>query len=201
MDYDTLRKRGLPVCGYSDITAIHSAMLAKKAGQVIYCKVLAEFPKVFDYPLTCTSFAKNFARMEQTAALERITPSAPKDITGRVIAANLSVFAALTGTEYMPDTTGTVIILEDVGEHARKIDRALLHLAMTGTLEKAAAVVFASYTDCDATCDALERIFRRFAKSAKCPCFKGFEYGHDFVSHAMRGGAPCVIKADGTMIF
>lgn len=200
IDFDTLRRRNLAVLGYSDITAIHCAMLTHSAGQVVYTKVLTEFPKVFSEPLTRASYYKNISCESQSAPLIPVKPFSGTVTGGRVVTGNLSIMSSLCGTKYMPDLENAVLILEDVGDLPRKIDRMLLQLSMSGAFDKISALIFASYTDCGEPSE-LDRIFERISNRISVPCFKGFPYGHDDISYSLRGNAECSIACDCTFNF
>jgi muramoyltetrapeptide carboxypeptidase len=59
----------------------------------------------------------------------------------------LSLVAHLTGTPYVPDLSGAILFLEDVGEAVYSIDRMLTQLWLSGSLEKVAGIVFGKFTD------------------------------------------------------
>ena len=49
---------------------------------------------------------------------------------GRLFAGCLSVISGLIGTPYMPDLTGSILVLEDVGEEPYRIDRNFSQLKL-----------------------------------------------------------------------
>ncbi|MEB3159198.1 MAG: LD-carboxypeptidase [Synechococcus sp.] len=68
---------------------------------------------------------------------------------GPVIAANLTVASHLLGTPHMPDLSGSILILEDVGELPYRLDRMLTHWRLTGVLQQLAGIGFGRFSDCD----------------------------------------------------
>lgn len=74
---------------------------------------------------------------------------APGRARGRLLGGNLTVLASLLGSPYVPDWSGSILFLEDIGEAIYRIDRLLTQLALAGVLEAVAGVVFGKCTDCD----------------------------------------------------
>ncbi len=55
----------------------------------------------------------------------------------RAMAFNLTVLSTLLGTELEPDFNGAELLIEDVGEHDYRIDRAMFHLTGTAAVRRA----------------------------------------------------------------
>lgn len=58
---------------------------------------------------------------------------------------NLTMFAALLGTPYMPAVKGGVLFFEDVGEHPYRIERTLIQLLQAGVLAQQKAIVLGQF--------------------------------------------------------
>ena len=56
-------------------------------------------------------------------------------MTGPLLGGNLCLLAASVGTPDLPDLTGAVLLVEEVGEPPYKVDRMLLHLRRAGVLD------------------------------------------------------------------
>jgi muramoyltetrapeptide carboxypeptidase len=159
LDYDAIRLNPKVLLGYSDITALLLAVYQKTglvtfhgpiAAQAFSPYTLAEFKKVlFDPqpPVTLGApppFERSEGRVERA---NRITPLAPGKAQGRLLGGNLSLVAHLVGTPYLPDLSGAILFLEDVGEAVYDIDRMLTQLWLSGELHKAAGLVFGKFTE------------------------------------------------------
>lgn len=68
---------------------------------------------------------------------------------GPLIAANLTVASHLLGSPHMPDLTGAILVLEDVGELPYRLDRMLTHWRLTGTLQRLGGIGFGRFSGCD----------------------------------------------------
>ena len=191
LDYDTLRRRNLPVMGYSDITAIHCAMLSKNAGIPISGSNLLQLSEVVKDDLSFASHQQALCGCDQTIELpapllQAITPqAATQAVASPAYAANLTVLASLCGTEFMPDFSNKILIIEDVNEPAYKIDRMLEQLRLSGILKNISALVFGEFTDPENSAEALTKLFNRFSEKLNCPCYKNFAFGHKFPMYAV----------------
>jgi len=63
------------------------------------------------------------------------------DVTGPVTGGNLSLIYSLTGTPAEPETDGSILFIEEVGEYYYHLDRMLTSLRLTGKLTNLAALV------------------------------------------------------------
>jgi muramoyltetrapeptide carboxypeptidase len=76
--------------------------------------------------------------------------------TARLAGGNLSLIAALIGTPYEIDTSGSLLVLEDVDESPYRIDRMLTQLRMSGALTRAAGIIAGGWTNCGVTVELLQ---------------------------------------------
>jgi muramoyltetrapeptide carboxypeptidase len=159
LDYERIRANPKIILGYSDITSLLLGIHAMTglvtfhgpiAGQTYSDYTLAEFKKVFfksELPATLAApppFEPSPGRVERA---NRITTLSPGCVRGRLVGGNLSLVAHLTGTPYLPDLSGAILFLEDVGEAVYSIDRMLAQLWLSGGLGKVAGIVFGKFTD------------------------------------------------------
>jgi len=181
LDFDLLRKRRLPVYGYSDISALHLAMLAKHAGIPVCAPMADGLPEAMQYPKAKATF-RNVLRLFSLPRKLRLRPveGSPcvESVTGPLVLSNLTVMTTLCGTPWMPDLRGAVLALEDVHEEARVLDRHLTHLVQAGIVAQVAAVVFGYFTDCGPK-PQIRRLLRDFAAAAGKPVFQGLPFGHE----------------------
>src|SRR6185503_17656992 len=72
----------------------------------------------------------------------------PGRATGRILGGTLSLVTKLVGTTWLPDLTGAILFLEDVGEKAHKIDGYLAQLRLAGILDRVGGVILANFKGC-----------------------------------------------------
>ena len=195
LDFDLLRERNLPVYGYSDISALHLAMLAKHAGIPVCAPMADGLPDAMKRPEAKESF-RTVLRKRTAPRKLRLIPvggsAADAVLTGPLVLSNLTVMTTLCGTPWMPPLHGMILALEDVHEEARVLDRHLTHLIQAGIIEQTRAVVFGYFTKCGPK-PQIRRLLRDFAAQTGKPVFQGLAFGHEHPKCAYRLGEPVEI--------
>ena len=195
LDFDLLRERNLPVYGYSDISALHLAMLAKHAGIPVCAPMADGLPEAMKRPEAKTSFRNVLRRTSapRKFSLRPVEGSVHvESVVGPLVLSNLTVMTTLCGTPWMPDLRGAVLALEDVHEEARVLDRHLTHLAQAGIIAQTRAVVFGYFTKCGPK-PQIRRLLRDFAARTGKPVFQGLAFGHEHPKCSYRLGEPAGI--------
>ncbi len=187
IDWDLLRSRAVPVLGLSDITALHLAMLKNGVGTPVSSAMMAGMAKINDFMLRSLFFAlsPDGTEFELPAPLLK----EGSDFTALPRALNLSMVAALCGTPYMPDLSGSFLVLEDLNEPPYRIERCLTQLRQCGILEQCAGLAFGQFTDCGAP-DEMELIYRKYAACVNGPVWTGFPFGHEQGIAALNWSVP-----------
>jgi muramoyltetrapeptide carboxypeptidase len=179
IDYDALSRAPKAIIGYSDITALHTAIQRR-------CKLIT-----YHGP-TAREVLTDFSRDSLERAVVYQTDScgtAPNarelcsgSAEGRLVGGNLSVLAALAGTPYAPDYADGILILEDVGEPVYRIDRMLRQLLLTGALAQIKGIAFGECTSCKEDAGGggrpLDDVITEFADAIGVPCLAGIPVGH-----------------------
>ena len=117
-------------------------------------------------------------------------------VSGWLLPANLTLLTRLTGTEYLPDFSNSLLLLEEVGELPRKVDFSFLQLHLAHIFQKCSGIVLGQYTNCGTSAE-LYRIFRRAAEMTGRPVYGFVPFGHGEHSCSLVCGEPCVIGKDG----
>src|SRR5262249_26829710 len=100
---------------------------------------------------------------------------------GRLYGGCLSMLAASLGTDFEPQTDGTILFLEDVAEKPYRIDRMLMQLRLAGKFQRVRGFVFGEMLDCfqpgsqDYT---LQQVVVRVLSEFKVPIVYGLKSGH-----------------------
>ncbi len=199
IDWRLLKKRNLPVLGYSDISAFHLAMFAKKAGIAISSPMASELPRALRHSVTWNSLnsslspssGKNFPFPEKF----KLNIIKGGKAAGKIIPVNLTVLSTMLGTPYLPDFKGTVLLVEDLCEPVYKIDRYLTHLMLAGVLKDVAALLFGNFRRCGNE-KGREKTFAEFADAVNGPVISGIPFGHVKRRLCLRFGAEVVIDND-----
>jgi muramoyltetrapeptide carboxypeptidase len=150
LDWDALVRRPKPVIGFSDNTALHLAI--QRRGIVS-----------FHGPHPATLEMSDFSRDGLLRALTdprpagvlpfpgdgaRAEPLAPGAAEGRLVGGNLALVAATLGTPYAIRPEGAILLLEEVGEAAYRLDRLFSQLRLAGVLDAVAGIALGGFTEC-----------------------------------------------------
>lgn len=153
LDYSMIRKNPKILVGYSDITALQLAIF-KKTKLVTFSGPMAavEFGDNID-SYTEESFFEIVTRAKKAGALKshknfRATFKGKKKTQGRLLGGNLSLIMSILGTEYIPDFSESMLLIEEVSEEPYSIDRMLTQLRLAGILKKASAFAVGQFIDC-----------------------------------------------------
>ena len=202
LDFDLLRERNLPIYGYSDISALHLAMLAKHAGIPVCAPMADGLPEAMARPMARESF-RTVLRKRTAPHRLRLVPVGenksnpdPSEVSGPLVLSNLTVMTTLCGTPWMPDLSGCILALEDVHEEARVLDRHLTHLVQAGIIGQTAAVIFGYFTKCGPK-PQIRRLLRDFAAQTGKPVYTGLAFGHEHPKCSYHLGEPAMIVPVG----
>lgn len=165
--------------GFSDVTALHEAVavhlgLSTLFGPMPASVALAEVPPdaLSADHLRRTLFAPETTRVitHAGAVCER-----PGRAHGVLVGGTLSLLAGAIGTRESRPANGGVVVLEDVGEVAYRLDNRLTQLLRTGWFEGVRGVVLGSWTDCGA--GAADVVAARL-RHLDVPLLAGLPFGH-----------------------
>ena len=214
VDWSTLgrimKERGTILAGFSDVTAIQCALLAKGGMSSLAAPMLySEFGKIKPDQVSCRQFVQALTNPGLTiniadASLTSqnlpsiLTNGEPKMIAGTIWGGNLSVVSALAGSEYLPRIDGGIVFLEDVGEQAYRIERMLYDLYLGGAFKGQQAIVFGALSSTGE--DSYDKrydvatVVRQLHKLTGLPIYSGMSFGHIGQKHSFPLGATCQIS-------
>ena len=175
LDWEQMKKRPLPLLGYSDITALHFAMDKFGVGRCVTAPMLKDLAEIDDDSFRALSDVLN-RNDHEFRGVEVLVGEA--HFSGRPLAGNLTVMTSLAGTPYFPDPSGRVLFVEEVGEPLYRIDRMLTQLEQSGVFRVCSGAVFGSFTGGDFTDAELRELLLRVMKTCGKPAVMRFPFGH-----------------------
>lgn len=214
IDWTTLgrimQERGTILAGFSDVTAIQCALLAKGGMSSLAAPMLySEFGKNNPDQISCRQFVAALTSPKLVIEVDNADLTSPKlptilannesqTITGTIWGGNLSVVSALTGSEYLPRIDGGIVFLEDVGEQTYRLERMLYELYLAGVFKSQQAIVFGSFSGTGE--DSYDKRFdvatvvRQLHQLTGLPIYSGLRFGHIAQKSSFPLGATCTIK-------
>lgn len=191
LDYDAIRHNPKVLLGYSDVTALHSAIHAQTglvsfhgpngSGSWNHFNV-AQFQRLFFERALVEYRNEVDAGDELVPRTNRVRTITGGKAQGELIGGNLTVLTGLAGTPYLPDFDGKILFLEDVNEAPYRIDRMFSTLKLGGLLDRIAGLVFGDCGGCDPGNGygslTLDQIFADHIKPLGIPAYRGAMIGH-----------------------
>lgn len=180
LDYPAICRMPKIVIGFSDVTALLTA-LQQRCGLVVFhgpmVTTLAECPEETGKSL--------LAALCSDSSLELVArnPLVIRSGTayGKVCGGNLSTLCHLVGTAYMPCFKRGILLLEERGEPAYRIDRMLSQMKMAGCFSGLAGLVLGDFQDCGPI-EPIVRIIEQIFEDVPIPIVSGFNLGHDSIN-------------------
>ena len=193
IDYDAIRRQPRILLGYSDITALHTAIHARTGlvtfhgpvGTSRWNKFNVDWIRriLFQAEAVTLQNESTFDPDDSlTQVQNRIRTLTPGTARGRLIGGNLTVLTAILGSTYLPSWKGRILFLEDVQEAPYRVDRMLTQLKLAGVLNQVSAVVFGTCDECSPGQGygslTLEDILVDHIKPLGVPAWHGAMIGH-----------------------
>jgi muramoyltetrapeptide carboxypeptidase LdcA involved in peptidoglycan recycling len=202
LDWDLIKANPKIFCGYSDITAVQNAILAR-TGLITYSgphwssfgmrdhfeQTLSWFAEaLFDdrsielYPAEAWTDDLWFLDQDNRTVHsgEGWWPLAPGQASGRIVGGNLCTLNLLQGTEYMPSLDGALLMIEDDAmSDADTFARDLASLLQQPGAAGVQGVVIGRFQEASQVSrHLLEQIIGRHGRLAGLPVLANVDFGH-----------------------
>lgn len=230
LDYDLIKSNPKIIIGYSDVTALTTAITTKTGivtfsgpGAISFVK-----PEPFEYTwdyfekmcvnpsvkvniAPSTEYADDlyFLREDRDhrikKANEGIKIFSNGEAKGEILAGNLQTLLVLNGTEYLPDLSGKILFIEeDETSTPAHIDRYIAQCKQLGWFDKIAGLVFGRLTELSSFSreDSFEDILHQYFDKVNFPIMYNVDFGHsDPMVTIPNGGIASINTAKKEIIF
>lgn len=184
--FDRMRDDPIPFLGFSDNTAIHARLTALGVVSFHGPHPMTDGPSADD-----DWFRRVTGVDRPPGALP--APSPPRPLTpgvaeGRLVGGNLALVASLAGTCDAVAAHGRILVLEDVGEPAYRVDRMLRQLERSGTTAGLRGLALGTFTGVPGEQpsderrtpeeEAVDEVLRSHAERWQVPAIVGLPIGH-----------------------
>lgn len=155
LDYEAIRKNPKIFLGYSDITALHLAILQKTKVVTFHGpsvaglateEVLSDYTT--RYLLKALTKKMPIGDIEPSPQNPWVWTITPGKSEGQLVGGNLTMVTASLGTQYEIDTKGKILFLEEVEVEPYQFDMMLTQLLHAGKLRDAAGIVVGECIKC-----------------------------------------------------
>jgi muramoyltetrapeptide carboxypeptidase len=196
LPWDRLDAHPKWIVGFSDATALH--VVANGRGM---CTLHAPNVTGLGRTITASERASLIDGLERPDARETWTRlDVLREGRGRgpVFGGNLTMVASMAAAGRLVVPEGAVLVLEDVTERPYRIDRMFAALRLAGVFDRASAVVFGGFTQCEPGPDGTTvlDVLRDFARAVSVPVLAGAPFGHGSPNRAFVLGRPARVEGD-----
>lgn len=146
LNFEPLIERPKWLVGFSDITVLHALM--NKMG---IATIHGAMPGFF---LENKKPGKSFFSLIETLSTGKSSFDLVSDplnrkgtSSGELVGGNLSLLYSLQGTPWQLNTSGKILILEDVSEYLYHLDRMMMNLRLAGQLKDLSALIVGGFTE------------------------------------------------------
>ncbi|MFF4347073.1 LD-carboxypeptidase [Streptomyces sp. NPDC001530] len=180
LDWDAIRAAGPKVfLGFSDITALHEAFANRVGLSTLHGPMVAavDFLKNTraQEHLRATLFEPESVRTIASSGSTALVPGKARGVT---LGGCVSLLAADLGTPHArASARGGLLLIEDIGEEAYRLDRILTQLLRSGWLDSVAGIALGSWVDCGPY-DGLRAVFADRLGGLGVPVVEHFGFGH-----------------------
>ena len=192
LDFTKFLARPKWICGFSDITVLHSHIHARYGIATLHSPMCGAFKletENEDYLLTIRKAITGQQLIYQVPPSVHNRQGAAK---GVLTGGNLSILAHLTGSVSEIDTAGKILFIEDIAEYLYNIDRLMLNLKRAGKLTNLNALIIGSFTDLQDTerpfGQTVEEIIWDKVKEYNYPVCFNFPCGHQEINYTLTLG-------------
>ncbi|MBK8488959.1 MAG: LD-carboxypeptidase [Bacteroidetes bacterium] len=186
------------LCGFSDITLLHSHINDKLAVPTVHSAMPFNFPttdkisidSLFDI---LSGILPNYFCDTSEFNIHGIAE-------GEIIGGNLSILYSLLGTRFGFNSAGKILFIEEVDEYLYHVDRMLISLKLAGKLQHLKGLVVGGFTQMKDNKVSfglsVNEIILEHVKEYKYPVVFNFPAGHSKINRAMILGKKIKLISD-----
>lgn len=178
LDLEAMAVRGSDppwLVGSSDVTSLHTALRDRLGVATIFGPMAAAEVLAGEVPDETSREHLRATLFGASPGLPAGTVVVPGYARGRLVGGTLALLASAVGTPWAGSARDAVVLLEDVGEAAYVLDRAVTQLLASGWFDGVRGVVLGSWEGCAAT--AAQTVTRRVSVLG-VPVLAGLPVGH-----------------------
>lgn len=211
LDYDVIRRHPKILVGFSDITALHCALLERARMVSFHGPMVNSDLMKADLPdFTLQTFLRTLTQPSAPGSIragykkKTVTVLRRGIASGRLVGGNLSVLCTTLATPYQPSFKNKILFFEDLDEPPYRYDRMLTHLLNAGLLQQVAGIAVGLNKNCrepggKATKEyrqSLEDVLEERLSPLKVPVVTGLPFGHVPCNATLPMGVQATLDAE-----
>ena len=198
IDFRKFQKKPKWICGFSDVTALHSHVHQLCNQPTIHSLMAFNAKEDAEVLTALESFRKSLFGEKNKYNFSAHSLNRNGNVKAKIVGGNLSMLYSLAASATDLDTNGKILLLEDLDEYLYHIDRMLLQLKRSGKLENLAALVIGGMSEMRDNAipfgkNAEEIIAEHIAEFDFPVCFN-FPAGHQKNNYAVKLGMEATLS-------
>jgi muramoyltetrapeptide carboxypeptidase len=202
IDFTVFRNKPKWICGFSDVTVLHSHIQQNFGICTLHSPMCAAFKQGNEQADHILKFKNAITGKPLSYQIATNTHNKSGSAEGIMTGGNLSLLVHLIGTASDIDSTGKVLFLEDTGEAIYHVDRMLLQLKRAGKFEGLAGLLIGSFDNIRDTQrtfgQSLEEVVLDKVKDYDYPVCFNFPAGHEDINYTLTMGMPHRLRVDNS---
>ena len=210
LDFELIRRNPKIFVGYSDITALHCAMLTRASMITFHGPMLNADVVTHGFPrFSRDGFFRTLTQLAAPGSIRQGYRGKTVGIirrgmaAGRLIGGNLTMLCSLLGTPWQPSFRRKILFLEEVNEAPYRVDRMLTQLLNAGLLQQVAGIAIGICHGCDAAGvkrrqdqQSVTDVFRERLLPLGVPVVLGLPFGHVAVNATLPVGLQVTLNGN-----
>lgn len=147
LDFKQFKHHPKWICGFSDITVLHSHIHARLGIGSLHGPMCAAFKGLDEQLDHIQSVRKAWTGKPIDYPIPTSKHNRPGTAQGALVGGNLAILAHLAGSRSQMKTKGKLLFLEDIGEYLYSMDRMMITLKRSGMLDDLAGLVLGGFSD------------------------------------------------------
>lgn len=186
LDYPMIRKNPKILLGYSDITALQNALFAKTglvtfSGPMVAVEMASGLRgKAEEQLWRCLTSTRAPGKLR--LPLQTLKTYGKGVSVGTLLGGNLSLIAAMVGSDYFPGKKDVTWLMEEVDERPYRIDRTLFQLKRANLFRNSSGILLGRFIDCKPAPGkpslTLHQVFKDMFDASPMPVVGHLHYGH-----------------------
>lgn len=206
LDFSRMKSNPKWVVGFSDITALHSALQANGI-MSIHGPMAKHFSEEGAEDVSVRYIKSILAGQSlkyEVPIIHNKHLNRKGKASGRLFGGNLSVFCGIMGTKFVKIPTNGILFIEDIGEAPYKVDRMMHQLKLAGVFDKISALIVGQFTEYEEDNEMYgtlqESILHTVSEYSFPVCFN-FPVGHTRINFPVIMGARASLTIKEDSIF
>ena len=206
LDFTQFSKKPKWIVGYSDITVLHTHLLAACKIASLHAPMASAFADEGYKSVYMQDLRKALSGVHLSYQVPVHSFNRKGTAEAELAGGNLSLLAHAIGSVSELDTRNKILFVEDVGEYIYHIDRLFIQLKRAGKLDHLAGLVIGSFTDLKDTVipfgQTVYELIGDKIKEYEYPVCFGFPVGHVPENYPLKVGVKhsLIVSENGTSL-